>query len=169
MLHRSTCVQSRSIEHRTVDRFLSSRRLCKDRGRTHDQRGIAEVKMRKSLMGYIVAGAAGMFSFGAVSQAAPVTSALSGLTAISDVKQIQYRGDRRYRDNRQYRGGRYAGRRCLAVGRRAGGRGERIRGIVGVGRGQGACREAMWECRRDLRRRQRQGRNPVAACVIARR
>jgi len=67
--------------------------------------------------------------------------------------------------------GRGRGRfRCVAVGRRRGGDGRRIRSVRGVATGRSrrqACRRAMRECRRDLRRRQRTGRNPYGACVRA--
>ncbi|MGI9407444.1 MAG: hypothetical protein ACR2O4_13820 [Hyphomicrobiaceae bacterium] len=58
---------------------------------------------------------------------------------------------------------------CVAVARRHGGEGRRIRGIRGEGFGRRACRKALRRCNRRLDVRQSFGRNPYAACVVARR
>ena len=59
-------------------------------------------------------------------------------------------------------------RSCLAIARRGRGRGRAI-GIYAEGFGRRACRKAMRKCNRRLDIRQSYGRNPFAACVIARR
>jgi hypothetical protein len=59
--------------------------------------------------------------------------------------------------------------RCVAEARRGGGYGAQIPGIRGVGFGRDACREALSECRRELRFLQSTGRNPFASCVVTRR
>lgn len=101
-----------------------------------------------------VASIAVVLAYTASAQAGPTPSHSSGFKSKSDVHQVQFRG----RTSRRSR--------CVAVGRRA--RGRIIPGVRGVGRGRGACRQAMSECRHDLRRNQRRGRNRRAFCEIAR-
>ena len=79
----------------------------------------------------------------------------------------QQRARQQYRPYRARRDYGYD-RSCLAVARRGRGRGRSI-GIVGEGYGRRACRKAMRKCNRKLDVRQSYGRNPFAACVIARR
>lgn len=60
--------------------------------------------------------------------------------------------------------------RCVAAGFTI--RGRRIRGVRGVAAGVRpvrVCRRAMRQCRIDLRRRQRFGRNPLGRCRVVRR
>ena len=77
---------------------------------------------------------------------------------------LQRRNEWRHRARRDYD----YDRRCLAIARRGGGRGRSI-GIYAEGFGRRACRRAMRKCNRRLDIRQSYGRNPFAACVIARR
>ena len=70
--------------------------------------------------------------------------------------------------DRGFRNRPWADHRCVAVARRGGGFGRRI-GIRAEGYGRRACRKAMRRCNRQLDYRQSFGRNPYAACVIARR
>lgn len=75
-----------------------------------------------------------------------------------------------YRDYGPRRG--FSGRRyndfCVAVARTRGGYGRRLP-IRAEGHGRRACRKAMRRCNRRLDFRQSTGRNPYAACVVARR
>ena len=57
---------------------------------------------------------------------------------------------------------------CVAVARTRGGYGRRL-GIRTEGFGRRACRKAMRRCNNRLDIRQSRGRNPFAACTIARR
>ncbi len=70
--------------------------------------------------------------------------------------------------DRGFRRRAWADHSCVAVARRGGGFGRRI-GIRAEGFGRRACRKAMRRCNRQLDYRQSFGRNPYAACVIARR
>ncbi len=75
-----------------------------------------------------------------------------------------------YRDYGPRRGfrGRHFNDFCVAVARTRGGYGRRL-GIRAEGHGRRACRKAMRRCNRRLDFRQSTGRNPYAACVVARR
>ena len=74
---------------------------------------------------------------------------------------------RDYGPRRGFRGRRFNDF-CVAVARTRGGWGRRI-GIRAEGYGRRACRKAMRRCNRRLDFRQSRGRNPFAACTIARR
>ncbi|MEM1372366.1 MAG: hypothetical protein AAGG72_09105 [Pseudomonadota bacterium] len=60
-------------------------------------------------------------------------------------------------------------RGCVAVARTRAGRGRRVPGTRNVRTRGKRCARALRACRRDLLARQRRGKNPAAACVIARR
>ncbi|MEL6748099.1 MAG: hypothetical protein AAGF32_01710 [Pseudomonadota bacterium] len=57
-------------------------------------------------------------------------------------------------------------RRCVAVARTRGGRGRAIRSTRRAANGRRACRRAFRRCDRALARRQANGRNPFARCVV---
>lgn len=64
---------------------------------------------------------------------------------------------------------RFFGHRCVAVARRRGGRGRPIHLTRSKAFGPRACRKAMRRCLRKLSFRHAVGRNPYAACIVARR
>lgn len=90
-----------------------------------------------------------------------------GRAVISAARVLASESRRGYR-NRGYRERRRFDRSCVAVARRRGGYGRRI-GIRAEGYGRRACQKAMRRCSRQLGFRKSRGRNPFAACVIARR
>jgi hypothetical protein len=57
--------------------------------------------------------------------------------------------------------------RCVAEARRMGGTGPTLPGVRGVGFGRDACREAMFECRRELAFVKSTGLAPFASCVVS--
>jgi hypothetical protein len=76
------------------------------------------------------------------------------------VRSSHYRSSHYKRDYYRHQ------RKCSVAAKRRRGRGGRIWGIAGHKYGSRACRRAMKECRRELRRHKSRGRNPYAKCVI---
>ncbi len=60
-------------------------------------------------------------------------------------------------------------RKCSVAAKKRRGRGGRIWGISGHKYGPRACRRAMKECSRELRRHKSRGRSPYAKCVVTHR
>ena len=112
----------------------------------------------------LAASALAFVGFGASAHAAGSSLPNIGpLLSKSSIEQARYRGDSRRGDN--HRGGHHFARgRCVAVGVTINGRS--IPGVRGVGFGRNACREALNECRVDLRHRKHSGRNPFGRCVV---
>ena len=98
--------------------------------------------------------------------------AVAVAVAQSQRNQYGYRNDYiapRKMHNDRFRN-RDSGRFCVAVAKTRRGYGRRIDGIRAKAHGRRACRKAMNRCENRLYdRRQSRGRNPRAACVIARR
>ena len=112
---------------------------------------------------------AAVVALGSVLATSPSQAADVGASLRFGDFAVAVRSDRGYRGPRRHWDRPLMHRRCVAVARRAGGMGRRIRGIRGVAFGPRSCRRAMRKCWRKLDYRQSFGRNPYASCVVARR
>lgn len=100
-----------------------------------------------------------------------VAAAASALTVtVGSAQAFDHRGSRHYDGGgRHFDVGRHhpgPALRCVAEARRMGGNGPNLPGVRGIGFGRDACREAMFECRRELAFVKSTGRAPFASCVV---